>query len=166
MGKNIWVKPDFYSTKIINSPGFITLVHPKLTNKKEYIQELILALGKTKVNTDKPIVQEWRNTRGIMMDETEAGIPQFHLETSTRKWGELHAEVISVHCMKEDAQYLKYLLAEASSNDLVTQGVFVPTGIHLMEGKGRELCLNSYGHRLSFSTKSPAFMWVEYCILE
>jgi len=32
----IWVKPDFYSTKVVHSPGFITLVHPQITNKQEY----------------------------------------------------------------------------------------------------------------------------------
>ena len=30
---NIWVKPGFYLTKVVHSPGFITLVHPQITHK-------------------------------------------------------------------------------------------------------------------------------------
>ena len=44
-------------------------------------------------------------------------------------------EVLSVHCKNEDATYLKYALAEASSQGLLDKGLFVPTGIHLMESK-------------------------------
>ena len=62
-------------------------------------------------------------------------MPQFHLESSIRKWGGQQVEVLSAHCVKEEAHYLKYILAESSSQGLLTKGSFVPTGIHLMEGK-------------------------------
>ena len=62
-------------------------------------------------------------------------IPKFHLENSTRKWGVIKSEVLSINCTKEDAKYLKYLFAEASSQNLFNKWLFVPSGIHLMEGK-------------------------------
>ena len=31
--QNIWMKPDFYSTQVVSSPFFFTLVHPRLTNR-------------------------------------------------------------------------------------------------------------------------------------
>ena len=30
---NIWLKPDLFLTKIESSPGFLTLIHPRMTNK-------------------------------------------------------------------------------------------------------------------------------------
>lgn len=62
-------------------------------------------------------------------------VPPFHLETNQRKWGEMNVEVVSVHCSLPDTRYMKYLLVEASSQSKITKGVFVPSGIHLMEGK-------------------------------
>ena len=32
---NIWMKPDLYQTKTESSPGYLTLVHPKITYKNE-----------------------------------------------------------------------------------------------------------------------------------
>ncbi len=52
-----------------------------------------------------------------------------------RKWGEIQVEVLSIQCCIDDAQYLKCLLVEASSQGLFSQGLFVPTGLHLIEGK-------------------------------
>ena len=43
--------------------------------------------------------------------------------------------MISVHCSKEDAQYLKSVLVEASNQDILRKGLFIPTGLHLIEGK-------------------------------
>ena len=49
--------------------------------------------------------------------------------------GGLQMEVLSVQCTTKDANYLKYLLAEAGSRKILPYGIFVPMGIHLMEGK-------------------------------
>ena len=63
-------------------------------------------------------------------------VPRFHLENNTKKWGSVKTEVLSIYCSKEDAAYLKHVLAEATSQGLYSKGLYVPTGIHLMEGKG------------------------------
>ncbi len=134
MSNNVWIKPDFYSTNIVSSPGFFTLVHPKVTNKLEYAKELNSALNDTQKSEDDPVVQEWMQNTGSEV-VTELRTPKFHLETTVKKWGNVRVEVLSVYCSKEAAMYMKYLLAEASSQGLFKKGIYVPAGLHLMEGK-------------------------------
>ena len=135
MESNIWVKTDWYSTKVVNSPGFFTLLHPKITNKGEMIKEIEHAIQQTVIDKEEPAVQEWQSHNPEYKANEGTGVPKFHLETNNKKWGGLQCEVLSVHCTKEDARYLKYILAEASTQKKLAKGVFVPTGIHLMEGK-------------------------------
>jgi len=130
------VKPDFYSTKVVHSPGFITLVHPQITNKQEYKEQLRKVMHTIKINDNDPVIKKWKQDKDVMEEEEEGTqVPPFHLETSTRKWGRIQTKVLTVHCSKEDANYLKYVLAEAGAKQKLPKGIFVPTGIHLMEGK-------------------------------
>ena len=132
---NIWIKPDFYFTKVVSSPGFFTLVHPKWTNKIDFTEQIKTVLQTTEINVDEFIVVEWRKQKGYENHEGNIIVPNFHMETTTRKWGGLQTDVLSVQCATEDAKYLKYLLSAAGSTDTLPKGIFVPTGIHLMEGK-------------------------------
>ncbi len=134
MNNNVWIKPDFYSTKYVSSPGFFTLVHPKLTNKPDYTRDLINVLTNMEKNEDDAVVQEWMQKFRVEV-ATDLLVPKFHLETTVKKWGKVRVEVLSVYCSQEEAKYMKYLLSEASSQDLLTKGIYVPSGIHLMEGK-------------------------------
>ena len=131
--RNVWLKPDLYSTKVVSSPGFMTLVHPKITNKEEYIRELTNILQQTKINGNESVVREWKEIHNSNTQNTE--VPKFHLETNMRKWGGIKTEVLTVQCTSEDAKYVKYLFAEAGTQGMIQKGQFVPSGIHLMEGK-------------------------------
>ena len=134
MGKNVWIKPDFYATKVVTSPGFMTLLHPQITNKKELTNVLINAIETMELSQEEPIVQEWQQKNRFNADvEKMARVPQFHLETATKKWGGIHTEVISVHCKRADARYLKYVLSEAGTQKKIVKGLFIPTGIQLIE---------------------------------
>ena len=135
MEQNIWIKPDFYSTRVVSSPGFFTLLHPKITNKQELIKELHDIIQNTIVNNNEEAVKHWRHFTDSDSPMDRQRVPNFHLENSTRKWGGVKVEVISLHCQMEDAKYVKYILSEASTQGLVSKGTFVPSGIHLMEGK-------------------------------
>ena len=132
---NIWIRPDLYSTHIVSCPGFLTLIHPKMTNKVDLTNELIQALQTVDINETEKVVQEWTTEKNQDNKTKDTVLPNFHLETNQRKWGDITTEVLSLHCSMEDAQYLKYLFAEASTQQKLTRGLFVPTGIHLMEGK-------------------------------
>ena len=132
---NIWIKPEFYSSQVVSCPGFLTLVHPKFTHKGDLSNKLAVALQGIRINETEQVVQEWYQGRGSEVNADTHGVPKFHLETSSRKWGGIQTDVLSVHCPTEDAQYLKYLFAETSTQTKLPQGLFVPTGIHLMEGK-------------------------------
>ena len=131
---NIWLKPDFYSTKIVSSPGFFTLLHPRLTNKEALAQHIHTSLHSTQVDEDEPLVQEWNKRHGENPD-TGNSVPQFHIETTLKKWGQVQVEVLSIHCAIEDSKYAKYLFVSASTQGKFCQGVYVPTGVHLLEGK-------------------------------
>ena len=78
---------------------------------------------------------DWKKHRGTETHIEGNMVPNFHIETTMRKWGGLHTEVLSVQCTTDDAKYLKYLLVEAGEKRKFHIGYFVPTGIHLMEGK-------------------------------
>ena len=132
---NIWLKPDLFSTKMESSPGFFTLIHPRMTNKEDLKDKIKKALGQTKIdNTDKP-VKNWTEKHNLTNTMTEKYIPMFHMENSVRKWGGIQVEVIKIVCQEEDTEYMKYLFSLASSQKKIERGLFVPTGIQLMEAK-------------------------------
>ncbi len=88
MENNIWIKPDFYSTRTVNSPGFFTLVHPKITHKTEFIKDIVDTLSKIVMNQEEPVVSDWIQRQQYSTDESyKSMVPKFHRETSTRKWG-------------------------------------------------------------------------------
>ncbi len=132
--KNIWIKPDFYSTRVINSPGFFTLLHPKLTNKQAFTTYITKAMKDTSIDRKEQVYLDWLGMER-KVDNITTPVPTFYLETTIKKWGNLQVEVVSLHCSSTDAPYMKYLLAEASSQDKIGKGVFVSSGIRLMEGK-------------------------------
>ena len=133
--KNVWIKPDFYSTKTVSSPGFFTMIHPKMTHKQEYINYLQKIMLHTEVEDKEQSCQQCTKEGDRPKDQTEQMIPKFHLENNMRKWGNIHVEVLSIYCSKEDVRRVKHMLADASSKGLISKGTFVPTGIHLLEGK-------------------------------
>ena len=59
----------------------------------------------------------------------------FFLETSVKKWRDLRVEVLRVNCTKEDSEFLKFLLSSSSEQGYLKRGVFLPEGLHLIEGK-------------------------------
>jgi len=154
--KNVWIKPDFYSTKVVSSPGFMIHVHPKLTNKPQLIHELKMAMATVAVDNTEEVVKKWKSLRNIPLDrKTEVLIPRFHVEITNRKWGDVQAEVINVQSSEEDAHYLKYLLSAASNHGKLAKGVFIPSGVHLMQNK--ELLTNVLMEQRQFIDKVTKF---------
>ena len=133
--RNIWIKPDFYSTNTVSSPGFFTLVHPKLTNKKEFINHITESLRTTKLDKTEPTYTDWCEMSGRVITTEETPVPKFHVETNLRKWGDVQVETLNIYCSSNDAKYMKYLLSEASSQYTSKKGLYIPSGIHLMESK-------------------------------
>ena len=155
LNTNTWIKPDFYSTKVVASPEFFTLVHPKLTRKQDFIKDIQSALSSLAVDNDETVVQEWKNKNPDKHKEGTHYIPKFHIETNLKKWGKIQAEVLNVQCPAEDAQYVKYLLVAASSQGKIFKGLFVPAGIHLIEGK--EVLHNLLTEHQEFIQRTTSF---------
>ncbi len=132
---NIWVKPDFFDTKIESSPGYFTLVHPKITNKMDYKEILMHAIHKITIDTNDEAVRNWYESNSIVLNEMDINIPTFQLEPGVKKWGKIQTEVLRVTCSVDDANYVKYLLSKVGEMDHLDQGLFVPEGLHLMAGK-------------------------------
>ena len=137
---NTWIKPDYYATKTISSPGFFTLLHPRLTNRQEFEKDLKRLLSQTDIDGEDEVVKAWKVQKILPEVGYQPKVPKFHLETSTRKWGGIQVEVMSLHCDSDDAKYFKYLMAAADEQDKIVKGLFIPTGIHLIEG--RDLMIN------------------------
>ena len=152
---NIWIKPDYYSTSTVSSPGFFTLIHPKLTNKVELVKDITAALKSTKNDPTEPLFLDWCARSGLDNTDREIPVPRFHVENSTRKWGNIQVEVLSLYCTSNDAKYMKYLLAEASSQQTFTKGLYIPSGIHLMEGK--ETLTNILQEQVDFIHNTTSF---------
>ena len=155
LSKNIWIKPDYYSTKVVSSPGFFTLLHPRLTHKKSFVQHLQNALQNTRVDAKEDIVVDWQTKHPGVITDPSIPIPTFHVETSQKKWGKIQTEVISVHCSTDDAKYMKYLLTAACTQNKLATGLFVPTGLHLLEGK--EVLTNLLQEQFEFIKQTTSF---------
>ena len=135
---NIWFKPDRFETKVESSPGVITMIHPKLINRDEYKNELqhLLKVALQDFNTKDNAAEteiEVHDTDNAKVHRKE--IPTFFLETSVKKWRDLSVEVVRINCAKEDSEFLKLLLSYLSEQNGFRRGVFVPEGLHLIEGK-------------------------------
>ncbi len=133
---NIWFKPDRFETKVESSPGVITMIHPKLTNRDEYKEELqqLLQVALPDFISNDAVQGSDANDTEIFKGQRKE-IPIFFLETSVKKWRDLSVEVIRINCAKEDSDFLKLLLSFLSEQNGFKRGVFVPEGLHLLEGK-------------------------------
>ena len=133
---NVWLKTDWFNTKIESSPGIIVMINPKLLNKEVYKEELLAALklASSNISLERGVEKEDCRPDTHLQNEN-IQVPIFYLENSIKKWGGLSAEVIRINCAKEESEKLKFLMSAASEQGLIKKGAFVPAGLHLMEGK-------------------------------
>ena len=74
------------------------------------------------------IVHEWCQKYRWNTTLSETPVPKFYIETSLKKWGKIHTEVLSIQCTADDAKFLKYFIVEACLQTKLQTGLFVPTG--------------------------------------
>ena len=86
-----------------------------------------MALEKVTIDESVRVVQEWRK------DNKDMKVPQFAVYTAVRKWGQIQTEVISLECVREQAQYMKHIISAAVEQKCLDGCLFVPIGIHLMK---------------------------------
>ncbi len=132
---NIWIKPDFFDTKIESSPGYFTLIHPKISNKVDYKEYLLNILHSMSLDKNEPVVQKWYESHGMDVNKNVSSVPQFHLKTGLKKWGQIHTEVLKVICSVGDSEFIKYLFSKVGEMEVLQNGLFIPEGLHLLEGK-------------------------------
>ena len=134
---NIWLKPDRFQTKVESSPGVMIMVHPKLTNRLQLTEDLKLLMQRTAKSLNLRSTKEDKEHSDISKRNGDVyrQVPQFYLELSVKKWGNLRVEVIRINCAKDDAEYIKYLLSSSGEQGSLQKAVFLPEGLHLMEGK-------------------------------
>lgn len=150
---NIWFKPDMFQTKVESSPGVMLMVHPRLTNRTQLTEDLHLLLKNTAKKLKLNQTEQISTTPHIatkVVTENRA-VPPFYLEVSVKKWRDLKVEVIRINCAKDDAEYVKYLLSSSGEQGSLRKGVFLPEGLHLMEGK--DLVYNMLQEHDSFITE-------------
>ena len=136
---NIWLKPDRFETRVESSPGVILMISPKIANRDDFKEELTIALTtaihnlKTDSCHQNNIVDNQESS--INTQISNGKVPPFYLEISTKKWRDVRAEVLRINCAKDDSDYMKFLLSSIGEQCLLKRGVFLPEGLHLMEGK-------------------------------
>ena len=134
--QNIWIKIDRYDSKAEGSPGFFTMIHPRMVQRDLLLTEIrnkLMHNISTESNTNTWDRQKINTQNDDHHQENQYGIvPDFHLEVSQKKWGTLKTEVIRVNCALEHAETLKKLLVAYSDSNKKNNGVFIPVGIHLM----------------------------------
>lgn len=81
---NIWIKPDYYKAKTVGSPGFITLIHPKMTNKNQLVHEIKDMISQIKVNVEEAAVKEWYRRNQIEEERVSTPTPTVHVEVNLR----------------------------------------------------------------------------------
>jgi hypothetical protein len=142
----IWLNIDRFEMRRLASPGFFIDMHPRLTNLKQLHGSLSRVMERTRVK-DPKILAEWRtknppiSNTGDEIDRIVEGmhnpIPDFHLQSGRRAFGagdsRVETDCLIVQSAAEDATYLKALLASVYENQEFNKGMFIPTGIHLIE---------------------------------
>ena len=113
------------------------MIHPQLVNRDDFKAEMMTALSEAMEHiTDPGSEPHEGQTSATETEHRERKIlPTFYLESSKKKWRDLKVEVLRVNCAKEDSEFLKRLLATLSEKGLLQRGVFIPEGLHLLEGK-------------------------------
>ena len=131
---NIFLRPDRYDNSRIRSPGYFVRVPPRLLWKQTFLEELKRGVDKTKFDLTEEIYKNYFRENGFDKEPTKMPLPKFHVYTSTRKFGQVAAEVLKVDCAEKDALYLKKLLSTMGEQGTFSRGQFIPTGLHLIAG--------------------------------
>jgi hypothetical protein len=128
----------------------------------------------TKVK-DRTTIDEWRaknpdrlkmknstNEIDNIIDGCRNTIPTFHIHSGKRAFGAETSRVetlcLIIQCAEVDAQYIKALLSSVYANGEYNKGMFVPSGMHLIEGPA-VLCnlLRRHNKYLASVTAVPIF---------
>ncbi len=74
---NVWIKTDYYKAKTVGSPGFITLIHPKMTNKHQLVHDIKGMISQINVTVKAVAVKEWYRRNQIDEERVDVPIPTF-----------------------------------------------------------------------------------------
>ena len=83
---NIWAYIDEFNTKKVGSPGFITELHPCLTNLKTFKTELESKMRDAECDEEN-VVHQWKE-KNEAKDDMYNQIPKFTMNFQTKRWGE------------------------------------------------------------------------------
>ena len=171
---HIYLKVDKFEMRKMASPGFLIDIHPNLTNLNDLHEGLARSMESTKVK-DSTTIDEWRaknpdrlkmknstNEIDNIIDGCRNTIPTFHIHSGKRAFGAETSRVetlcLIIQCAEVDAQYIKALLSSVYANGEYDKGMFVPSGMHLIEGPA-VLCnlLRRHNKYLASVTAVPIF---------
>jgi hypothetical protein len=111
--KSIFINFDRFETKETASPGFFIELHPELTNKKQMAIILTDELCEVDAKHEEEY-KKWIEKNEPQWQAEHIPIPKFHLQTTTRQFGNgpgrVTTNVIVMECAAEDAGYFKILL--------------------------------------------------------
>eukprot|EP00957_Ditylum_brightwellii_P155187 11813621-Ditylum_brightwellii.AAC.1 len=122
----IWMHIDNFDTKKVGSQGFITELHPKLTN----LDALKFEIERKMINidcNDERVVEKWKEKNKVR-DTKENKISKFALLQHMKGWGEapkrIKSWVVIIQSTTEVTAYLKTLLAAVYDKKMMSKGNF------------------------------------------
>jgi len=131
---NIFMRADRYETSKVRSPGYFVKIASRLVWKQNFVKELQAQVATTKFDTEHPMFEDYYRDKDIPSTTTTPPLPDFHVHATTRKFGTVSAEVLTVTCDDGSALYLKKVLSTMAEQGNILRGKFVPTGLHLVAG--------------------------------
>ena len=171
--QRIYIKVDKFGMKQMATPGFLIDIHPHLTSLTALHEELTDKMAKTKVK-DTTVIDEWNEANPeatktystslerICAEMRGHTIPKFNIHSGKRSFGTDASRVetvcLIIECAATDAKYLKALLSSVYVNQEYKRGMFVPSGMHLMESP-QVLCnlLRRHNKYLKTTSAVPIF---------
>ena len=60
----------------------------------DYKENLIHAINSMTIDTNETVVKNWYKAHGLDINTPVSTLPQFHLETGIKKWGQIQREVL------------------------------------------------------------------------
>lgn len=92
--ENVYVRVDHFETQQIGSPWFVIKVHPNLTRKEIFMEEIVSELENTK-RLSTAVVKDWMRKYGecYSTEEGRNPVPAFMVNVGNRKFGQGSTQV-------------------------------------------------------------------------
>jgi hypothetical protein len=137
--QKVWIKVDKFQTKQVANPGFLMHLHPNLVRMDVLWDDIVSDIKTLKPDNYNTTYAAWLSRQTMEITANEHPVPDFRLVSGKRAFGagdgRVSTNVILIECAQEDALVIKLVFSRLYKSEEIQdkRGIFVPSGIHLME---------------------------------